>query len=79
MYDLLVNCIPGELIIRYFMERVLRMATSADMKHEIVYWCSFHENRMQMGNKPIFHIEALMARIMLVIRKAQEELEQMMN
>ena len=75
LYELLVNCIPGDLIVKILMEELLSMVenTDASLKPKIIEWVSFYENKMQKGSKPIFHIEAMLARIMVLYKNAMED------
>ena len=68
VYDLLINCIPGDLIIKYLLLELLKLV-DVEIKFEIIHWAAFHERRMQLGSKPIFHIESFIARIMVVYKK----------
>jgi len=65
VYDLLVNCIPGDLIIKYLLLDLLSKMDS-DVKYELIYYAAYHENKLQKGSKAIFHIEAFIARVMLI-------------
>ncbi len=67
VYDLLVNCIPGDLIIKYLMLDLLTRMDS-DIKYEVIFWAAHHENKLQKGSKAVFHIEAFIARIMLICK-----------
>ena len=71
VYDLLINCIPGEYIVKYVVEE-LSIYADDRLKLQLLYWAAYHEVRMQMGNKPIFHIEAFLARIMNIFKKSVE-------
>ena len=70
-----MNCIPGDLIVKILMDELLKMVDSVDssLKPKIIKWVSFYENKMQKGSKPIFHIEAMIARIMVVYKHAMED------
>ena len=39
------------------------------VRHEAVYHAAFYEHRMQAGTKPIFHLEAYLARFMSIYKK----------
>ncbi len=67
VYDLLVNCIPGDLIIKYLLLDLLSKMDS-DVKFELIHYAAYHENKLQKGSKPIFHIEAFIARVMLICK-----------
>ena len=68
LYELLINCIPPELILKTLTFELLRKL-DAEVKHEVMYWAAFYEHRLQMGQKPIFHLEAFVARFMSVYKK----------
>lgn len=71
VYELIVNCIPADVIIKklifFIMDRIL--AEHDNVKHEIVSWTSHYEHRMNLGQKEVFHIDALIARIMLLLKQ----------
>lgn len=70
IYDLLVNCIPADVIIKKLTnDLVAKVGTTADnVKHEFVTWAAYYEHRMQLGSKEVFHIEAFVARCMSIIK-----------
>lgn len=68
VYDLLVNCIPGDLIIKYLLLDLLSRMDS-DVKYELMHFAAYHENKLQKGSKAIFHIEAFIARVMLICKQ----------
>ena len=39
------------------------------MRHELVFHAAAYEHRMQGGSKPIFHLEAFVARFMSVYKR----------
>jgi replication factor C subunit 3/5 len=45
-----------------------------DLKHRTVQCAAFYEHRMQCGSKPIFHLEAFVARFMAMYKKWTIEL-----
>jgi len=67
LYELLVNCIPPELILKRLTAELLRKL-DAELKHEVAHWAAFYEHRLQSGQKPIFHLEAFVARFMALYR-----------
>ncbi|KAL4502342.1 hypothetical protein ABPG72_011929 [Tetrahymena utriculariae] len=71
-YDLLVNCIPGDIIIKNLMYSLLDLIDQKDIhtKQEIIYYAAHHENLMNMGSKPVFHLEAFAAQCMLSYKKS---------
>ena len=40
-----------------------------NVRHEAVHHAAMYEHRMQSGSKPIFHIEAFVARFMSIYKK----------
>jgi hypothetical protein len=34
------------------------------IKVEVIHWAAFYDHRMELGSKPIFHIEAFVAKFM---------------
>lgn len=73
VYDLLINCIPGDMIIKYLLLDLLKKMDS-DVKYELIHYASEHENKLQLGSKPIFHIEAFIAKVMLICKTYFSEL-----
>jgi replication factor C subunit 3/5 len=72
VYDLLVNCIPADVIVKRVLAGLLEKipsnpATDA-VKHELAHWAAHYEHRMQLGNKELFHIEAFIARAMATLK-----------
>lgn len=63
VYELLTNCIPPDVIIRTLV-RYLMAKTDDTLKHRIIKWAAFYEHRMKCSSKPIFHIEAFLAKFM---------------
>jgi hypothetical protein len=71
LYELLVNCIPADVIMKRlaFMLVEGRGAHMPDsLKHDICIWATHYEHRLQLGNKEIFHLEAFVAKAMLLIK-----------
>lgn len=38
-----------------------------ETKRKIIYWGSFYDSRAYMGSKALFHLEAMIARFMLIL------------
>lgn len=72
IYDLLINCIPGDIIIKYVVKELCNFVDT-NWKYEIIWWAAYHDNKMQMGNKAIFHLEAFLARMMFIYKKYAQE------
>ena len=63
LYELLVNCIPPEVILRQLGLELLKKLDD-ELKTSTVQWAALFEHRLQEGQKPIFHLEAFVARFM---------------
>ncbi len=71
VYDLLVNCIPADVVVKRTLAAILEKLAGAQyegIKHELARWAAVYEHRMQMGNKELFHIEAFIARAMATLK-----------
>ena len=68
LFELLKNCIPPSVIMRILTEALLRRLDD-EIKHETVKWAAHYEHSMQRGSKPIFHLEAFVARFMALYKK----------
>ena len=71
VYDLLVNCIPADVVIKRVLAALVEKLPGAGYeatKHELATWAAHYEHRLQMGNKELFHIEAFLARAMATLK-----------
>lgn len=68
LYELLVNCIPPEVILKRLLDELMKKLDS-ELKHEVCHWAAFYEHRMQQGQKAIFHLEAFVAKFMSIYKK----------
>ncbi|ETV93822.1 hypothetical protein H310_12385 [Aphanomyces invadans] len=67
-YELLSNCIPPDVILKVLC-RELTARLDDDLKHDLAHYAAFYEHRMQCGQKPIFHLEAFLAKFMTIYKK----------
>ncbi|BAU01826.1 replication factor C subunit 3 [Vigna umbellata] len=67
IYDLLINCIPPEMVLKRLLHELLRKL-DAELKHEVCHWAAYYEHRMRLGQKAIFHIEAFVAKFMSIYK-----------
>ena len=67
LYELLVNCIPPEIIMRRLCESLLERLDD-ELKHEVVHWAAHYERKLRLGSKPIFHLEAFVAKFMAIYK-----------
>ena len=63
LYELLTNCIPPDVLLRTLVAVLLRRVDD-QIKTEIVHWAAYYDHRMELGSKPIFHLEAFIAKFM---------------
>ena len=63
LYELLTNCIPPDVVLRTLVSVLLRRVDD-QIKTEIVHWAAYYDHRMELGSKPIFHLEAFIAKFM---------------
>jgi len=68
IYELLTNCIPPDVIIKQLVLELLKKCDDS-LKPDIIKWAAFYEARLHHGSKPIFHIEAFIARFMAMFKK----------
>jgi replication factor C subunit 3/5 len=71
VYDLLVNCIPADVVIKRVLAALLEKLPGPAWeatKHELAHWAAHYEHRLQLGSKELFHIEAFLARAMATIK-----------
>ncbi|CAN1263859.1 Replication factor C subunit 3 [Linum perenne] len=67
LYELLVNCIPPEIILKRLLYELLRKLDE-ELKHEVCHWAAYYEHRMRQGQKAIFHLEAFVAKFMSIYK-----------
>ncbi|KAI0067329.1 P-loop containing nucleoside triphosphate hydrolase protein [Artomyces pyxidatus] len=62
-YELLSHCIPPTIILKTVADRVVERADES-LKADIMHWAAIYENRMRLGNKKIYHLEAWVVKVM---------------
>ncbi|RXH81634.1 hypothetical protein DVH24_035055 [Malus domestica] len=67
LYELLLNCIPPEIILKRLLFELLKKL-DAELKHEVCHWAAYYEHRMRLGQKAIFHLEAFVAKFMSIYK-----------
>lgn len=75
-YDLLAGCIPPEMIIQRLTVELLKKLDD-EVKAPVLQEAARFEHRLQMGSKPIFHLEAFAAKVMAIYKKWQMELDEL--
>ncbi len=74
LLKLLVNGLPCDLIILNIVKEICKIINNDEIKRKIIHWASFYDRRAQVGSKSIFHLEALFARIMLIVAESNNKL-----
>lgn len=74
LYELLVHCVPPTEIFRRILKYVLDKVDSV-LIDRITTAAALYESRMQLGSKPIFHLEAFCARFICIYREYLSSLE----
>lgn len=64
IYDLLAHCIPARTILQELTFALLRDSMSDNSKVDILKSSSIFDERLSLGNKPIYHLEGFIARAM---------------
>jgi len=72
LYELLTNCIPPDVVLRTLVAVLLRRVDD-QIKTEIVHWAAYYDHRMELGSKPIFHLEAFIAKFMAMSGTAHDK------
>jgi len=67
LYELIVNCIPPEIILQNLAKALMRRV-DVEVKHQIVFWAAHFDVRMQRGSKAIMHLEAFVAQFMALYK-----------
>ena len=73
LYELLINAISPELILKKLAGE-LQAKMDAQLKYEVAAYAAYFEHRLQLGQKPIIHLEAFVARVMAVYKRYLMEL-----
>lgn len=73
LYELLVNCVPADAIVRRLTTAIvadLGKGLPDAVKGEVAHWAAHYEHRLQLGQKELFQLEALVAKLMYVLKRA---------
>jgi len=73
MYELLVNCIPADVIIKTLCKELMKNLDDS-LKRDVIEWAAFYEHRIALGSKEIFHLEAFVAKFMAIYKKYLNDL-----
>jgi len=65
LYELLVHCIPPNVVLSTVAKRLMDRVDE-ELRPQVAQWAAFYDHRLKLGNKPIYHLEAFVAKIMFV-------------
>ena len=68
LFELLANCIPPSVIFELLAHHLMKKMDNT-LKHEIAHWAAHYEHQSRLGTKPIFHLEAFVAKVMKVYKQ----------
>ncbi|KAF3165830.1 Replication factor C (RF-C) subunit [Orbilia oligospora] len=66
LYDLLTHCIPPTVILKTLTFKLIPKIDDT-IKADVIKWSAFYEHRLHLGNKPIFHLEAFVAKFLRLL------------
>ncbi|ORY30501.1 P-loop containing nucleoside triphosphate hydrolase protein [Rhizoclosmatium globosum] len=75
LYELLCHCIAPEVILKTLMFDIIKLV-DVGIVPEIVKMAADYEQSMRLGSKPIFHLEAFVAKFMALYKRFLFELMQ---
>lgn len=73
-YELLGQCVSGELILRGVLEKLL-LSVEEKLKRPIAALAAEYDHNMKLGTKSIFHLEAFAAGVMQLLKQTEPTLE----
>lgn len=72
LYELLIHGIPSNIIFKTLVDELVKNC-DMQLKTKVIEQAAFYEQRLQLGNKEIYHLEAFMAKFMCLYKKFMEE------
>lgn len=72
LYELLIHGIPSHIIFKTLVEEMVKNCNT-QLKCKVIEQAAFYEQRLQFGNKEIFHLEAFIAKYMYLYKKFMDE------
>ncbi|CAH8567070.1 unnamed protein product [Schistosoma guineensis] len=72
LYELLCHCIPPNIIMRGLVDNLLN-SCDRNLKLELVQLGAEYEHRLNLGQKPIFHLEAFVIAFMAIYKRYIED------
>ncbi|PVV04624.1 hypothetical protein BB560_000875 [Smittium megazygosporum] len=74
LYDLLTHCIPPSMILKSLVSSLLDKVDD-DIKPEIILQAAIYEERMNRGQKAIFHLEAFVTKFQALYKRFLMDLD----
>jgi len=71
-YELLTHCIPPDVIFKGLLKELIKNCDGT-LKSEVTQLAAYYEHRLQLGTKPIYHLEAFTAKFMSIYKRFVEE------
>jgi hypothetical protein len=72
LFKLLVNCVPCDVIMYEMLKEFTeKYRTNTKLVNCITNAVAFYDIRINNGQKPLMHLEALIAKIMLAIAESK--------
>ena len=68
LYELLAKCIPADVILKELCAELVSKLDD-ELKPQVMACAAFYEHRVQQGSKEIFHLEAFVAKFMVIYKK----------
>ena len=68
LYEVLSSCIPPELVMSTLIKALLPRVPQP-VRVETLHFAAIYEHRMHGGQKPVFHLEAFLARFMAIYKR----------
>ena len=72
------GCIPPEMIMQKLTMELLKKLDDS-IKAPVLQEAAHFEHRLQMGSKPIFHLEAFAAKVMAIFKKWSVEMNELLE
>lgn len=72
------GCIPPEIIMQRLTLELLKKLDDS-IKAPVLQEAARFEHRLQMGSKPIFHLEAFAAKVMAIYKKWSVEYMELLD
>ena len=70
--NIIYNVFSSILLIQGLLAELLKNCDGT-LKSEVVQLAAYYEHKIQLGTKPIFHLEAFVAKFMSIYKRFLEE------